>query len=377
MAIFDLDSILEPISEESPCGAARDSDDINYLNLAAELQQMGDLARKIERAKAEFELMPSEFRESILRESAGRSNDPKGDPKWRDISSLAVEILSAHSKDTIALSWLIESSVRAYGIEGLAEALVIGTRLLETYSNQLHPHDPDDPVNAVGFIYRLTASDIFLDGIRRAEVNIDVPISYDSFRLANHLDKISENDRRDLLDTGLQTNDELEALVTSNQQKVLDYLVTLQACLDATELLSDVLEELSASGGYNASKLKQQLSQIQSQFASFGISMPSPTEILVVDEPDSSPQTNMVATSPARGFKVEGVLETREDALKSLLQVAAYFRKTEPHSPLSYSLEQAVRWARMPLPSLLEELIEDQQVLSQVYQRMGIQREDE
>ena len=50
-------------------------------------------------------------------------------------------------------------------------------------------------------------------------------------------------------------------------------------------------------------------------------------------------------------------VRTREDAFRALLQVADYFKRTEPHSPVAYSLEQAVRWGRMPLPELLTELI--------------------
>ena len=42
-----------------------------------------------------------------------------------------------------------------------------------------------------------------------------------------------------------------------------------------------------------------------------------------------------------------------------LQEIAEYFRRTEPHSPLAYALEQAVRWGRTPLPKLLEELIPD------------------
>ena len=50
---------------------------------------------------------------------------------------------------------------------------------------------------------------------------------------------------------------------------------------------------------------------------------------------------------------------SREHALIMLQEIAEFFRRTEPHSPLAYTLEQAVRWGRTPLPKLLEELIPD------------------
>ncbi|HRJ61982.1 MAG TPA: type VI secretion system protein TssA, partial [Azospirillaceae bacterium] len=55
-----------------------------------------------------------------------------------------------------------------------------------------------------------------------------------------------------------------------------------------------------------------------------------------------------------------GVIASREDAFRALLQIADFFRKTEPHSPISYTLEEAVRRGRMTLAELLEELITDE-----------------
>ena len=42
-------------------------------------------------------------------------------------------------------------------------------------------------------------------------------------------------------------------------------------------------------------------------------------------------------------------IRTREDAFRTLLKVAEFFRKTEPHSPISYTLEELVRRGRLPL----------------------------
>ena len=59
------------------------------------------------------------------------------------------------------------------------------------------------------------------------------------------------------------------------------------------------------------------------------------------------------------GSRSPGGLGSREEAFRTLEQVAQFFRRTEPHSPISYQLEQAVRWGRLPLPDLIHELIAD------------------
>ncbi|MGA7802246.1 MAG: type VI secretion system protein TssA, partial [Gammaproteobacteria bacterium] len=69
-----------------------------------------------------------------------------------------------------------------------------------------------------------------------------------------------------------------------------------------------------------------------------------------------------------------GRISSREDAFKVLLDLADFFRRTEPHSPLSYSLEQAVRWGRMPLPDLLSSLISNTGVRNEFFRVTGIPR---
>jgi type VI secretion system protein ImpA len=72
-----------------------------------------------------------------------------------------------------------------------------------------------------------------------------------------------------------------------------------------------------------------------------------------------------------------GNLNRREDAFRVLEQVADFFRRTEPHSPVSYCVQQAVRWGRMPLNELLTELISDDNVRKDMFRWTGIQNPEE
>ncbi len=54
-----------------------------------------------------------------------------------------------------------------------------------------------------------------------------------------------------------------------------------------------------------------------------------------------------------------GQIASREDALRALGEIANFFRRTEPHSPLSYTLDEAVRRGRMTWPELLAEVVAD------------------
>jgi type VI secretion system protein ImpA len=91
----------------------------------------------------------------------------------------------------------------------------------------------------------------------------------------------------------------------------------------------------------------------------------------VLDTGEEETGMTVVSDGQAGGLAASRV-QTREEAFRALLQVSDYFRRAEPHSPVSYALEQVVRWGRMSLPELLAELVEDQSSRREIYKRTGI-----
>lgn len=72
------------------------------------------------------------------------------------------------------------------------------------------------------------------------------------------------------------------------------------------------------------------------------------------------------------GRAAPGQILNREGALKQLEELSAWFRRTEPHSPLAYTLEEAVRRGRLTWPELLEELLTDKNVRDGLLVKLGI-----
>jgi type VI secretion system protein ImpA len=66
-----------------------------------------------------------------------------------------------------------------------------------------------------------------------------------------------------------------------------------------------------------------------------------------------------------------GAIQNRQDALKRLSDIADFFRKTEPHSPISYLVQRAVKWGNMPLENWLQDVIKDETVIFQIRQTLG------
>ena len=58
--------------------------------------------------------------------------------------------------------------------------------------------------------------------------------------------------------------------------------------------------------------------------------------------------------------------------LRDLARIAEWFRKTEPNSPLAYTLDDAVRRGRMSWPELLSELVGDASARNAILSSLGI-----
>jgi type VI secretion system protein ImpA len=71
-------------------------------------------------------------------------------------------------------------------------------------------------------------------------------------------------------------------------------------------------------------------------------------------------------------MSISGNITSREDAVKALHKVSEFFKRTEPHSPVAYSLEQAIRWTRMSLPDLLTQLIPDNKAREEYFRLTGM-----
>ena len=78
------------------------------------------------------------------------------------------------------------------------------------------------------------------------------------------------------------------------------------------------------------------------------------------------------AAAPSAGGGAPGPIASRDDALRRLDEVAAWFRRNEPQSPMAYTLAEASRRGRMSLPDLLAELVPDHATRSQILTSLGI-----
>lgn len=388
-ALLDFDALLAPISDSQPCGSDRDSGENETLGIAfSELLSLAVTARKIETRRYDLAVMPREVREDMLRHSQGQSDGPAADPRWERIAELAVEILTKHSKDTRVLVWLIDSMTRLHGLAGLCDALKAGTLLLDRYKLALFPLPVPgaEAYYCVELISKICESESY--NIKSVLHQIDIlprspGLNWRSHIAATALEGRPAKEREKHVQDGELTldhfNSELKLITKSEDLTEFDHQVT--EAIDQAKSFDAQLTQLS-NNIVGIGRILEDLAQLQrwyrglieDRLAVVAASAPLETELIEsVDAHDSDESGGSNTTSTGASASISN----RQQAFQRLLQVATYFRTAEPHSPLSYALEQAVRWGEMPLPDLLRDLVPDETVLSQVFRRMGIQENKE
>ncbi len=379
MSILNLEKLLAPISEEQPCGLSKETSENLDLEAAFGLVQFAaDIARKIEKAKAELELLAPAVRKEVIKDSAGRSNDPKKDPGWPAIATQCCEILESKSKDTRVLAWLIESMARSYGFHGLSEALEVSAGLVEAYGKELLPHSSEESVYALAFLDKLNQSSSLIDGLGRVPLSRDSSVCFRAKLIARHLEGLPPDQKDELLESGLLLYDDIEKEIEqSDEGDLREFLLGIETSIANAERLDRALANQSGKAGCGFGRVLSELKTIQEWFkeltqAKLAASEPSDQSDDTSDGSNDNEENDLDRLTKQPGNGKVGNLQSREEALSQLLKVASFFRKTEPHSPLSYTLEQAVRWGKMPLPDLLIDLVQDPTVRAEVFRRMGI-----
>jgi type VI secretion system protein ImpA len=137
--------------------------------------------------------------------------------------------------------------------------------------------------------------------------------------------------------------------------------------------MAAVIDEKAGADGPSTTAVRDLLAAIMDFARRFAPAKAAPAEIAVSG---AEPAPGGTAATADGGFAriaaSPGQIASREDALRVLGEVATYFRRTEPHSPLSYTLAEAVRRGRMTLPDLLAELVADTDARNAILNSLGI-----
>ncbi|HEY5602455.1 MAG TPA: type VI secretion system protein TssA [Gammaproteobacteria bacterium] len=359
---MDLDSLLQPISEENPAGVDLRAD-IAPTSTYNVLKDARNNARAAER-KNVFD-----------------SSDNTAINYWKTINEIAPAVSSSKTKDLEITSWYIEALTRIHGFDGLLFGFRMLKGLITNYWDYLYPTPDEEGVETkVAPITGLNG--MGAEGVLIAPIR-NIPLTHcssgDDFSLwqykqAVDIHKIPDErlkaERINAAGFGMENIQ--RAVAQTADAEVIKLKTAIAECLQEYRDISRLLDERCGDASPPASNIINVLEDcagaVNHLYKDRNLNIATPA---AADESGAATGTSTGgSTSPVS--RVGSPIKSREDAFQQILEISAYFRRTEPHSPVSYVLEKAVKWGRMPLHQLIPELIADGGALEQYRSLTGI-----
>jgi len=377
-ATFDVDALLQPLSEDKPQG-----DDIREDYSSSSIYYQIKDARATART-AERQNMMSDDPEAIYQVVS----------EWQTVLQLAPKILTENGKDLEITAWYIEALVREHGFAGLRDGFQLATSLIEKYWDDLYPLPDDDGLESrIAPLTGLNGEDgdgTLIGPIKQiALTQAYNTMSYAAwhYEQAYEIETITDPDKKEArIASGAVTMKLIEQAVLETPTQFFTNLKDdIENCADAYTKLVDLLDEKCGNESPPSSNIRKAIKRVQEIFGfltkniAFGDAADESdtehAESVAGAAGVAGAEATAVGQSRSTGGKVsiENIsIDNRDEAFRAMLKVSEFFRRTEPHSPVSYNLEQAVKWGRMSLPELLTELIPDDRAREDFFKLTGI-----
>lgn len=359
---FDLETLLAPIPGDAPQG----SDIREDYSAQSPYNRLRD-AR-------------SEARDAEKLQDAGSDDARDPAPLWRSVRELGLKTLAETTKDLEVAAWVTEAYVRSHGLAGLTAGAKLIAGLAEQYWDGVFPL-PDDygvetrvaPVTGLNgregngsLIQPLHKLALFTRGD-------GTQIAMYQYEGSAQLGTLDAERRAARIAAGAIPFDELEKEARSQARTFARLRDDAREALEAWQAMAAILDEKASEDPPSTSTVRDMIShvvEVANRYAPPEAG--APVAEAEAAGADGTPGLAMAGGGVAGIAVPAGQVASREDALRALENIATFFRRTEPVSPLAYTLEEAVRRSRMTWPDLLEEIVADRDSRNAILTSLGI-----
>ncbi|MCP5419759.1 MAG: type VI secretion system protein TssA [Gammaproteobacteria bacterium] len=342
MAVIDLEKLLQPVSEESPCG-----EDLEYDPAFQELETA--IQGKPEQ----------QFGATII---------PAEEPDWRDIQKKTLPLLG-RSKDMRLAVYLVRALLGTQGFAGFNEGLELLQGWLQNYWEGLHPLlDPDDnndPTMRANILGSLCDWDTALRRIRETplvSVRTFGRISLRDIDIASGTQPAPTGSDEPVPEMGAIDG----AFMECDGEELKAVALAVRSALGHVQAIDAYFtDQVGAAQAPDMGELIRALKEVQQvlmeRLSRRGLSLDSS-----VGEDEALVEEGMpgeVAAQAQGGVVMApvrvGEITTREDVVRMLDKICDYYAKYEPSSPVPLLLQRAKRLASKHFLEILRDLAPD------------------
>ncbi|MDE2075847.1 MAG: type VI secretion system protein TssA [Burkholderiales bacterium] len=347
------EDLLSPISAEQPGG--------EDLSFSSEFDQIAEMRREDDPTLDQGEWVTS------LKVA-----------NWPGVVALCSDLLQHRSKDLRLAMWLTESLALTEGYAGLHTGLAVCAALSERFWDHLHPTiengDMEERVgNLSWLLQRLVSLSDTLPVVRQKQ---GASFSLQDWQMAKSQTGAADSNAPAADKAQLETF--RKALRDTPLDHLQRHLDGLKSCLAQLLAWQSIIDDKMGAEGPSFVSAKEALSRalhdMERLAKEAGLHL-SPIEPTQADPAVSTDSPGTPDLDGRASNHASGPIRSRPQALQQLREVAAFFRRTEPHSPVAYLAEKAVKWGDMPLHEWLRKVIKDQGSMSHLQELLGLDAE--
>lgn len=307
---------------------------------------------------------------------------------WAGVASLCESLLASRSKDLRLALWLTEARALTQGYAGLASGLGLCAALCEQHWDHLHPQpDGGDAEERIGNIAWMLQ--------RLVELSTTLPVTAGRKGQAHTLQDLRRARQAQLQSERAGQASDAEPPSPAQGVTLAQFRRALQETppeqlRDAVDALRSARAQLQAWQGVVDARLgaegpsfvaaREALEQAAHELeraaqevgALSGGTAHTGTGASLTQRPAEAEPTPPGTESTPLAHGTPRPPQTRAEALQQLRWVAAFFRRTEPHSPVAYLADKAIKWGEMPLHHWLAEVVKDPASMAHLQELLGL-----
>ena len=362
---ISVDQILNPISLNTPCG-------VNVRQASGEAWELYNQLKDARNTQRKEEKNSIEQEEKL-------TVNPKG---WKKVFQLSQKLLIEHTKDIEVLSWFLEALARINSFQGMVDGFGIFEEMLKKFGSNMYPSKDEDDDDASQKLLSISV----LSG--KYEIGTLVtPIYYNTIIPLRSKDNINSWSIREALkktnkttkDTSVETLVKLDliksALVQINKNSFDIILRDSSKCLSAFKKFTLELSNVFAMNAPNLSSLAESLeyccglvNSIKSLVDKKNTEIEDDKKNTDIEENKEKVETVITKEKTKtiqNNLSIQNLTYkdiNRESAVKILGVLSEFFKFSQPHSPISYSIDRIKNWAQSSLEEIMKDILEDEMV---------------